>query len=358
VPHHSLWFVSHIPKGKDSFFKAHKDTPRSVDMIGSLVVIFPTPHLGGTLILRHDGQEYTFDSGLELSRAEKPSIGYVAFYSDVEHEVTVVESGHRVSLTYNLYVYDASQQQDIPPSVPSNSDSGMLNEFNLKQTLSDLLDEKAFLPEGGTIGFGLLHKYPVSKAKGSLESVLNCLKGSDAAIRRVCSSLGLELKPKVIYKETYGSVLILLDKFVELRYVDTAFQCLMCREENHKGYYPKGFIIKSRGLEENGGGEFEYNPDDDDPPYRYQEIWWLTKRTELTRERSEFLVYGNEAEIAHTYGDVVLIANVGGHGNRQTPMSTEEKDGMGCETPLTVAPEPDLGGLVYPKAKAKPFLRV
>jgi len=60
-------------------------------MIGSLVVIFPTPHQGGTLILRHDGQEYTFDSGLELPRVEKPSVGFVAFYSDVEHEVTVVE---------------------------------------------------------------------------------------------------------------------------------------------------------------------------------------------------------------------------------------------------------------------------
>jgi len=73
-------------------------------MIGSLVVIFPTPHKGGALILRHDGQEYTFDSAFELSRVEN-SIGYVAFYSDVEHEVNIVESGHRVSLTYNLYVY-------------------------------------------------------------------------------------------------------------------------------------------------------------------------------------------------------------------------------------------------------------
>ena len=77
----------------------------------------------------------------------------------------------------------------------------MLNELNLKQVLSSLLEEETFLPEGGTIGFGLLHKYPVSKAEGSLASVLNCLKGSDAAIRRVCASLGLDLKPQVLYKE-------------------------------------------------------------------------------------------------------------------------------------------------------------
>ena len=27
----------------------------------------------------------------------------------------------------------------------------------------------------------------------------------------------------------------------------------------------------------------------------------------------DFVAYGNEAELAHTYGDVVLIARVGGH---------------------------------------------
>ena len=285
-------------------------------MIGSLVVIFPTAHKGGTLILRHDGQEYTFDSGLELSRVEKPSIAYVAFYSDVEHEVTIVESGFRVSLTYNLYVSAPAQQENIP-NIPSNS--VMSNELNLKQALSDLLDEKTFLPEGGTIGFGLLHKYPVSKSEGSLESVLNCLKGSDSALRRVCASLGLELKPGVIYKETYGSVLILMDRFIELSYVDTKFEYYLCRDDDDDGWLPyKGSIVRSRGLKENGGGEFEHGQSEyDDSRYWYTEVWWLTRLTELTRERSDFVVYGNEAELAHTYGDVVLIASVGGHANRK-----------------------------------------
>src|SRR5205807_5902366 len=136
---HSLLFLSHhdMTKGKDSFFKSHKDTPRSVDMIGSLVVVFPTAHKGGTLILRHDGQEYTFDSGLELSRVEKPSIAYVAFYSDVEYEVTLVESGYRVSLTYNLYVSAHTQQESIL-NIPSNC--AMPNELKLKQALPDQLD--------------------------------------------------------------------------------------------------------------------------------------------------------------------------------------------------------------------------
>ena len=279
-------------------------------MIGSLVVIFPTPHKGGTLILRHDGEEYTFDSSLELSRVDKPSVAYVALYSDVEHEVTVVKSGHRVSLTYNLYV--STQQEEIP-TVPS--DSVVFNELNLKQALLDLLDEQTFLPEGGTIGFGLLHKYPVSKTKGTLNSVLNCLKGSDAAIRRVCASLGLELKAKVIYKEMHRDILILMDRFVKLDHVESSFEYLMCRKGRKKPSL--GYIIQSRGLKENGGGEFEHD-EYDDKRYQYQQVWWLTKRTELTRERTDYMAYGNEAELAHTYGDVVLVAEVGGRGNRQT----------------------------------------
>ena len=284
-------------------------------MIGSLVVIFPTTHKGGALILHHDGQEYTFDSGLELSRVENPSIGYVAFYSDVEHEVTIVESGYRVSLTYNLYVSAPSQQESIL-STPSNT--VMPNELQLKQALSNLLDEKKFLPEGGTIGFGLLHKYPVSKSQGSLERVLNCLKGSDSALRRVCASLGLELKPKVIYKE---DVLVLTDEFIDLRdcYIDTTLEDFMCTSHG-------GSIVKSRGLKEHGAGQYEYRDSDDN--LKYQEVWWLTKRTELTREGSDFLAYGNEAQLDHTYGDVVLIAKVGGHVNRQAIESDSDDESM------------------------------
>lgn len=65
---------------------------------------------------------FSISQGLELSRVDKTSIDYVAFYSSVEHEVTVtvVESGYRVSLTYSLYVTESSQQAEIL-NVPSKS---------------------------------------------------------------------------------------------------------------------------------------------------------------------------------------------------------------------------------------------
>ncbi|KAJ6579609.1 hypothetical protein DFH09DRAFT_1445941 [Mycena vulgaris] len=90
---------------KGSFFKAHKDTPRGENMFGSLVIVFPTFHVGGALLLRHNNKEQVFDSARILAPFDASKLAYVAFYGDVEHEVAPVESGHRVTLTYNLYFH-------------------------------------------------------------------------------------------------------------------------------------------------------------------------------------------------------------------------------------------------------------
>ncbi|KAL0575718.1 hypothetical protein V5O48_006252 [Marasmius crinis-equi] len=83
---------------KGSLFRPHKDTPRSERMFGSLLIVSSTPHTGGKLVLRHEGKKSTFDSGKLLSDAVD-EIAFVAFFSDVEHEVLPVTSGHRITLT-------------------------------------------------------------------------------------------------------------------------------------------------------------------------------------------------------------------------------------------------------------------
>jgi hypothetical protein len=93
-------------------------------MFGCLVIVFPTSHEGGALVIRHRGQEWTFDSSAALSAAGPSSIACAAFFSDVEHEVLLVTSGHRVTLTYNLYFDDedkgasAKDMVSEPPSFP------------------------------------------------------------------------------------------------------------------------------------------------------------------------------------------------------------------------------------------------
>ncbi|KAF8555361.1 hypothetical protein OG21DRAFT_1483914 [Imleria badia] len=88
--------------GKGDFFKAHKDTPRSQDMFGSLVVVLRTLNERGQLVLRHDEKEWTIDLTETFATAIEPTVCFVALCSDVEHEVLTVTLGYRVTLTYNL----------------------------------------------------------------------------------------------------------------------------------------------------------------------------------------------------------------------------------------------------------------
>src|SRR4051794_40804508 len=108
--------------GPGSFFKPHVDTPRGDDMFGSLVVVLPTKHEGGTLIFRHGEKEWTFDSAKAVEPSDSTSLkaGFAIFYSDVEHEVTPVVSGYRVTLTYNLY-FGNSAAADKPHIVENST---------------------------------------------------------------------------------------------------------------------------------------------------------------------------------------------------------------------------------------------
>jgi len=81
-------------------------------MFGSLVVILPTAHQGGSVVVRQSQREWTFDTAKAVrvnpgvNNASTTAAAFVAFFSDVEHEITTVTSGYRVALTYNLYLRD------------------------------------------------------------------------------------------------------------------------------------------------------------------------------------------------------------------------------------------------------------
>ncbi|KZV82651.1 hypothetical protein EXIGLDRAFT_585282, partial [Exidia glandulosa HHB12029] len=156
-----------------SFFKAHKDTPRGTNMFGSLVLTFATPHEGGQLALRHDGHEHVHDTSAMQYQSDH-EVSWVAFFSDVEHEVLPVTSGHRVTLTYNLYF-----RTETEPCVrPKKSDA-------LVQAFKTLLADATFMPDGGRLGFGLKHQYPFP-TNGSdpwfLDEAAESLKGMDSAL--------------------------------------------------------------------------------------------------------------------------------------------------------------------------------
>jgi 2OG-Fe(II) oxygenase superfamily len=84
-----------------SFFVAHRDTEKARNMFGTLVIVLPSMHEGGTLNVWHGDEVKSF--GFEDGRRGKTTC-YAAFYADCRHEVQKITSGYRLCLVYNLTV--------------------------------------------------------------------------------------------------------------------------------------------------------------------------------------------------------------------------------------------------------------
>ena len=81
-----------------SFFVDHRDTEKAPGMFATMVLVLPSTHSGGELVIKHLGREVVLDP-----RPEEPSeIGFAAFYADCVHEVRPVTTGCRLTLVYNL----------------------------------------------------------------------------------------------------------------------------------------------------------------------------------------------------------------------------------------------------------------
>ncbi|KAI0250472.1 hypothetical protein BJV78DRAFT_1108457, partial [Lactifluus subvellereus] len=275
---------------KGSFFKPHVDTPRSKKMFGSLVVAFPTPHEGGALLLRHRGQEWRFDSAAVLSVAEPSSIAYAAFFSDIEHEVLPVTSGHRVTLTYNLYFADdadpsAKDLVSEPPSAPLEE-----NERMFRSAFKALLNNPAFLPDGGTLGFGLRHVYQV---EDKLEHVYGLLKSSDAAVYQNLRALGFEPLLYMYYpKPKWATWDDDIEAVLTDEVVDLGGEAV---EDTIANLRDLGGLCVGRGR---------------------REVKWVTPRTTFNCRECSFVAYGNEPSLDMVYGHVCLLVRIGKTGKR------------------------------------------
>ena len=166
-------------------FKAHVDTPRSKEMFGSLVVCLPSQFTGGALVTRHQDRHVTLDWSSSPNATR-----WASFFSDVEHEVLPVTSGHRVTLTYNLY-----------HSAPISPQLLDVTSTSFYRVLSSALQTPHFMPEGGTLGFYCQHKYVETLSDSDFSSQLPFLKGDDMMIQSVAKSLGLSVDLKAICKD-------------------------------------------------------------------------------------------------------------------------------------------------------------
>ena len=98
--------------GEGSFFREHRDTEKGNGMFGTLVLVLPSAHDGGELVIRHGDREVTLD----LRASDPAEACFAAFYADCRHEVKPVVSGYRLALVYNLL------RQGSRPEPPTYAD--------------------------------------------------------------------------------------------------------------------------------------------------------------------------------------------------------------------------------------------
>ena len=295
--------------GPGSFFKAHVDTPKSGKMFGSLVVVLPTKHKGGTFPLRHGDREWVFNSADLVSpqNTESPRAAFVAFFGDIRHEVTEVLSGYRVTLTYNLYFGDDNSTTGMivpsPTVLPIND-----TEAKIKELLVALLNNPKFLPDGGLVGFGLSHLYPIgSEDNINLRELGENLKGMDATIKRACDSLSLDVSVKTIYFSEDKWVYCLLDGIA-----DPGSEAM---EDQDVLEY----------LQQYSGGILVSNYDENRLPrkdiaYYFQgvkPISWLRPLAERKQLESAYVAYGNQPSLGFVYGEICLVFPVEAYEDRK-----------------------------------------
>ena len=91
-------FHSMLVYERGQFFAAHQDSEKDDAMIGTLVVTLPSAYTGGDLVIEHGGQSTRYQGA-------RDALSMVAFYGDCRHEILPLNSGRRITLTYNLLLH-------------------------------------------------------------------------------------------------------------------------------------------------------------------------------------------------------------------------------------------------------------
>jgi hypothetical protein len=280
-------------------------------MFGSLVIIFPTPHDGGVMSLRSPtSHEWSIDPSPETSDiTHKPSIGYVVLLKDVEHEVAPVISGHRVTLTYDLYAENDDGPVSTKVQQASESIPPLANERTFHDAFAALLENREFMAdEGGTLAFGLAIAYSIGKF---FKHVYGALKGSDAVVYRTLRALGFEPVLRMYYHEwepdwvgeSLDGHAVVFDKIVD--FSDWRWQ---------EGPYIPEFV---RWM----GGKFvcpeDLQTDEDFVDLEGEVVVWVTPVTTFNRKESAFASPRERfTDTNVAYGDLSLFVCIGKAGER------------------------------------------
>jgi hypothetical protein len=176
-------------------FVTHKDTPRGGDMLGTLVVCLPAQFSRGAFVVKHQGILETYDWGHAIEKQTEPArIHWAAFFGDVDHQIEKIWSGLRVTLTYLLR--SATPVEQAATNQAAGERDGNTSIQFVRQTLHPLLNNRSFLPRGGTLAFPCSHLYHQDarfqrKQKPLSRHTATSLKGRDYDLAAAALAEGL-----------------------------------------------------------------------------------------------------------------------------------------------------------------------
>jgi len=278
-------------------------------MFGSLVCLLPSAHEGGNLLLSHRNHEFTFDGQVLLQGAPPASMAWVAFFGDIEHEVALVTSGHRITITFNLY-FDSNFGGPIPQAT---------SEYLFKSELKKLIDDPLLSSAHPFLGFGLDYAYPFQKAILEPDSIN--LKGVDATLIRILNELEVDYDFYLLYRESEredGCPFRVLSKNIfDGKYLDS-------RHHNSSRLFSKSFLVfdpivgspedlvPSLSGQEGWTGLWEdfYNLYREGIKFPRLDVEWVTRPREENLDRSFAVIHGNEARPGYLYHFLCVVVKL------------------------------------------------
>lgn len=156
-------------------------------MFGTLVVVLPSAHEGGEIVLNHCGTKKVFKSSEHTQ-------SFACWYADVSHEILPVKSGYRCILTFNLAVDPASPKSASSPETapPSASVQGAA-----KSVLRRGLQRWISVPARKQVLNKLVHVLDHEYNEASI--ALANLKGRDMAQVQALKELSEELPFEIFF---------------------------------------------------------------------------------------------------------------------------------------------------------------
>lgn len=171
------WLHNLLIYGPGQFFKPHQDTEKHPGMVATLVLVWPSPHIGGTLRVELGKQETVLSS----QHLQAQDLRWFAFYADCRHEVLPVQEGWRVALTFDLVLPAEAARPAVPAVLQTALEQALRQQFALDGDTPSMAPWVLLLD----------HEYTEHGLRWPL------LKGDDrwrvAALRAAAEALGLRL---------------------------------------------------------------------------------------------------------------------------------------------------------------------